>query len=101
VPSCRDIGNLLSLSDVVPNSPDITRPAPGTRRKRVLIRDEAHRVVSEKFTVNAGSTYSLGELIDLAESQSGSAMIAANARHCTIVQANLLEGEGDWQIETA
>jgi hypothetical protein len=68
VPSCRDIGNLLSLSDVVPNSPDISKPAPGTRRRKVLIRDEAHRVVSEKFTVNAGSTYSLGELIDLAES---------------------------------
>ena len=69
MPSCRDIGNLLSLSDVVPNSPISANRPLALVRKRVLIRDEALRVVSEKFTVNAGSTYSLGELIDLAESR--------------------------------
>jgi outer membrane protein len=40
------------------------------------IRDEAKQVASEKFTVNASSTYSLAELIDLAESHNPETRVA-------------------------
>jgi len=40
------------------------------------IRDEAKQVASEKFRVNAASTYSLTELIDLAESYNPETRVA-------------------------
>jgi outer membrane protein len=40
------------------------------------IRDEAKKVVSEKFTVDAASTYSIAELIDLAESHNPETRVA-------------------------
>jgi outer membrane protein len=40
------------------------------------IREEAKQVASEQFTVNAASTYSLAELIDLAESHNPETRVA-------------------------
>lgn len=40
------------------------------------IRNEAKQIVSEKFTVNASSSYSLAELIDLAESHNPETRVA-------------------------
>jgi outer membrane protein len=40
------------------------------------LRNEAKQVASEKFTVNAASTYSLAELIDLAESHNPETRVA-------------------------
>jgi hypothetical protein len=64
-----DTGHLLSQSDVVPMSPDVTEPPLELVAGNLHTRDDAQQVVSEKFAVDAASTYSLAELIDLAESQ--------------------------------
>ena len=50
------------------------------------IRDEAKQVTSEKFTVNATSTYSLAELIDLAESHNPETRVAWE-RACSLADA--------------
>jgi outer membrane protein TolC len=53
-------------------SPNLAWHSPQER----AIRDEAKQVASEKFTVNAASTYSLAELIDLAESHNPETRVA-------------------------
>ena len=60
---------------MVPNSPDVTEP-PLHSSQESSIRDEAKKVVSEKFTVDAASTYSIAELIDLAESYNPETRVA-------------------------
>ena len=62
----------LTLSQTAPMSPNLAWHSPQER----AIRDEAKQVASEKFTVNAASTYSLAELIDLAESHNPETRVA-------------------------
>jgi outer membrane protein len=59
-------------SQTAPSSPNLPWHSP----QESSIRDEAKEIASEKFTVNAASTYSLAELIDLAESHNPETRVA-------------------------
>jgi outer membrane protein len=57
------------------------------------IRDEAKQVASEKFTVNAASTYSLAELIDLAESHGPETRVAGEKARSVADALRVTRGE--------
>jgi outer membrane protein TolC len=59
-------------SQKVPTSPNLPWHSP----QESSIREEAKEISSEKFTVSAASTYSLAELIDLAESHNPDTRVA-------------------------
>jgi outer membrane protein len=67
----------LMWSQTAPMSPNL----PWHSSQEGSIRDEAKQVASEKFTVNAASTYSLAELIDLAESHNPETRVAWERAH--------------------
>ena len=75
---CLVVGTLvischcLTWSQTAPMSPNL----PWRSSQESSVRDEARQVVAEKFTVNATSTYSLAELIDLAESHNPETRVA-------------------------
>ena len=75
---CLVVGTLvischcLTWSQTAPISANL----PWHSSQESSIRDETQQLVSEKFTVNAGSTYSLAELIDLAESHNPETRVA-------------------------
>jgi outer membrane protein len=75
---CLVVGTLvischcLTWSQTAPMSPNL----PWHSSQESSIRDEAQQVASEKFKVDAASTYSLAELIDLAESHNPETRVA-------------------------
>jgi outer membrane protein len=62
----------MTWSQTAPMSPNL----PWHSSQEGSIRDEAKQVASEKFTVSVASTYSLAELIDLAESHNPETRVA-------------------------
>ena len=62
----------MTWSQTAPMSPNL----PWHSSQESSVRDEARKVVPEKFTVNAACTYSLAELIDLAESHNPETRVA-------------------------
>src|SRR5260370_35661072 len=75
---CLVVGTLvischsLTWSQTAPMSPNL----PWHPSQESSIRNEAKQVASENFTVDAASTYSLAELIDLAESHNPETRVA-------------------------
>jgi outer membrane protein len=75
---CLVVGTLviscpsLTWSQTAPMSPNLAWHSP----QESSISDEAKQVTSEKFTVNTTSTYSLAELIDVAESHNPETRVA-------------------------